>query len=399
MMNVPAATQILIAPQSFKGSLTAEAVGAAIASGVNAGWPWAHAPNMRIVPLADGGEGTVAALVAANPQASSISLTIRGPLPGQQVEAPLGWIPGPIPTAVIEMASAAGLPLIPPDARDPARATTLGVGDLIRAALDRGARRILLGLGGSATNDGGAGMAVALGVCFRDAAGDDLPPGGLALAGLDHIDLGGLDPRLDEVAIIGLCDVTNPLYGAEGATVIYGPQKGATPELVTKLDAALAHYAGILARDTGRDVAAIPGSGAAGGLGAGLLAFGGPQTRLERGAEAILDAIAIDTHLAWADLVMTGEGRLDDQIRYGKVTGVLATRAAARQIPVIAVVGGLGNGYEVAYDLGITAVVIASDGPRSLTDAMTHAHDLIATASERALRLWRALPAMPQQFG
>ena len=384
-------THIIVAPQAFKGSLEAPDVAAAIVAGIMAGWPWQPAPTVEVVPLADGGEGTTRALVAAaGEQGALFPVTVRGPLPGQFVTAQLGWIADD--TAVVEMALAAGLPLVPPAERDPTRTTTAGVGDLIRAALDRGARRILVGLGGSATNDGGTGMAHALGARFLAIDGKEIPPWGGVLSHLDHIDISGLDPRLAQTEIVGVTDVTNPLCGPTGASLVYGPQKGATDEQATMLDAALTHYGRILAHTVGHDVALVPGAGAAGGLGAGLLAFCGPQTRLERGAPLVLAAVDMPARLARAQLVFTGEGRLDGQVAYGKLTGALAQLARTHHVPTIAVVGGVGDGYAVAYELGIAAIVVAADGPRPLPEAMDHAAPLITDAVIRALRLWSAWP-------
>jgi glycerate 2-kinase len=386
---------IIVAPQAFKGSLEAPDVAAAIAAGIRAGWPWATMPTIEIVPLADGGEGTARALVTAvGGRGSLIPVDVRGPLPGQQITAQLGWIEAPDgPTAVVEMAQAAGLPLVPAEERDPTRTTTAGVGDLIRAALDRGARRIMVGLGGSATNDGGAGMAVALGARLLAVDGNEIPPWGGALSLLDHIDLSKLDTRLAQVEVVGLTDVTNPLCGPEGASAVYGPQKGATPEQVKQLDAALTHYARIVTNTVGRDVATVAGAGAAGGLGAGILAFCGPHARLERGAPRVLAAVEMPERLAQTQLVITGEGRLDGQIAYGKITGELAQLARRQQIPVICVAGGLDEGYTAAYDLGVSAIVVASDGPRTLAETIEHAESLITGVVARALRLWQALPA------
>jgi glycerate kinase len=382
--------RILVAPQAFKGSLTAPAVAEAIAAGLRAGWPWPDAPTITIQPLADGGEGTMQALMAAwGATPTIIPIEVAGPLPGQRVMASLGWLGDAAPTALVEMAQAAGLPLVAPDQLDPMRATTYGVGELIRAALDQGAQQIYVGLGGSATNDGGAGMAQALGARLLDAAGNDLPPGGGALAHLAHIDTTNLDPRLRATEVIGFTDVTSPLCGPTGASVIFGPQKGATPDQVRELDAALAHYVAILQRDLGADVANVPGAGAAGGLGAGLLAFAGAP--LTPGAQAILDAVRIDQRLAACDLVITGEGRLDGQIAFGKITGELAVNASVSGVPLICVAGGLAPGYESAYDLGIAAIIVTADGPRPLADAMAHAPELICDAVARAVRLW-AIP-------
>lgn len=288
-------------------------------------------------------------------------------------------------TAVIEMAAASGLPLIAPDRRDPRVTTTRGTGDLIHAALDAGARRLLVGIGGSATNDGGAGMAQALGVRLLDTAGRDLPPGGAALARLDRVDVSGRDPRLVGVEVIVASDVTNPLCGPTGASAVYGPQKGATPEMVEELDAALAHYATVLRRDLGADVAEVPGSGAAGGLGAGLLAFLG--ARLQPGAAMVLEAVGFERHLPGAALVFTAEGRLDDQTAYGKAVAAVAGAARAHGVPVVVLAGGLMPGYESLYAAGVNAVLPIADGPLTLDESMARAADLVASAAERALRL------------
>src|SRR5262249_47958761 len=270
--------KIVAAPQALKGSLDAVPVGEAIARGVAMVFPDAL---VDVVPVADGGEGTVRALVAA---AGGVlrTATVTGPL-GAPVEAEYGILNTEAGhTGVIEMAAASGLPLVPAAQLDPRVATTFGTGELIRAALDEGCRELLIGIGGSATNDGGAGMAQALGAWLLDAAGRELPPGGAALARLDRIDASGLDPRLKDARMRVACDVANPLCGPEGASAIYGPQKGATPAMVVELDVALAHYAAILRRDLGADVSDVPGAGAAGGLGAGLLAF--TQAELVPGA-------------------------------------------------------------------------------------------------------------------
>lgn len=375
--------KILIAPQAFKGSLDAGAAAQATAQGIRLGWR-GDLPEMTLLPLADGGEGTLDVLVQAAGGGSFIR-AVTGPLPGIIASAEIGWLGQD--TAVIEMAQAAGLPLIAPEMRDPLRATTRGVGEMLRIALEAGARRIIVAMGGSATNDGGAGMAQALGARLRDAAGADLP-GGAALADLAAIDITGMDPRLARAEILGLTDVTNPLTGPEGASAVFGPQKGATPEQVALLDAALAHYAAIIARDLGRDVANVAGAGAAGGLGAGLLAF--THARLESGAEAVLRTVGFAERLAGCDLVIIGEGRLDGQSAVGKVTGVAARHAAAAGVPVWCVTGGLAGGFERMYDLGISAIIVASDGPRTVAEAMWHAAPLITGAVARAVRLWQS---------
>lgn len=387
--------RIIAAPQALKGSLDAAGVAAAIARGARAALPGAEVVEL---PVADGGEGTVAALVAAT-AGRILTARVTGPL-GESRTAVLGLL-GARPdngspdngkgadagllTAVIEMAAASGLPLVSPDQRDPRVTTTRGTGDLIRAALDAGARRLLVGIGGSATNDGGVGMAQALGARLLDAAGRDLPPGGAALAALDHIDVSGLDRRVKAVEVIVASDVTNPLCGPQGASAVYGPQKGATPEMVAELDAALAHYAAVVKRDLGADVAEVPGAGAAGGLGAGLLAFLG--ARLQPGAVMVLEAVDFARHLAGAALVITAEGRLDDQTAYGKAVAAVAAAAHAHGVPVVVLAGGLMPGYETLYAHGVDAVLPIPDGPITLEESMARAGELVAGATERALRL------------
>lgn len=375
--------KIVVAPQSLKGSLDAAAVGEAIAAGIRRVLPDAE---ILVVPVADGGEGTVSALVAAT-GGRIIPVDVTGPL-GEPIRAEYGILGGngssPM-TAVLEMASASGLPLVPPERRDPRITTTYGTGELMRAALDAGARRLLIGIGGSATNDGGAGMAQALGYRLLDAEGNDLPPGGAALARLARIDASEHDPRLDAVSIQVASDVSNPLYGPTGASAVYGPQKGATPETVEELDAALAHYAVILQRDLGADVADVPGAGAAGGLGAGLLAF--THAQLVPGARVVFDALDFARRVAGADLIFTAEGRLDSQTAYGKAPGAVAAAARAAGARTIALVGGLLADDAALAALGIDAVVPIPDAPMSLETAMSDAQRLVTAAAARAMRL------------
>ena len=272
------------------------------------------------MPLADGGPGTVEAVVTAAGGRYSHA-RVEGPL-GDPVNARWGRIDDGR-TAIIEMAAASGLLLVPPGRLDPRRASTIGTGELIGAALDAGVSRLLVGVGGSATNDGGAGMATALGARFLDDDGRPIAPGGAALAGLARIDVGGLDPRLAAVEVRVLADVRNPLTGPDGASAVYGPQKGADATTIAELDRALTHFADIVARDVGADILTLPGGGAAGGLGAGLIAFTG--ARIEPGIEAIASAVRLDARLAGADVVLTGEGSLDRQSAFGKtVAGVAA---------------------------------------------------------------------------
>jgi glycerate kinase len=399
--------KIIVAPQALKGSLDAAEVGHAIAAGIHVVLPGAE---VTVVPVADGGEGTVSALVAAT-AGHTLSVRVTGPL-GQPVEAHYGLLgadhvpesqPGAtrsVPdldgrTAVIEMAAASGLPLVPREHRDPRIATTRGTGELIRAALDAGARRLLIGIGGSATNDGGAGMVQALGVHLLDDQGQELLPGGAALARLDQIDLSGLDPRVRETEVIVASDVTNPLCGPLGASAVYGPQKGATPEMVAELDAALAHFAEVIRRDLGTDVAALPGAGAAGGLGAGLIAF--LHARLQRGADMVLQAVGLEQRLEGASLVFTAEGRLDDQTAFGKAPGTVAALAHRHGIPVVVLAGGLGPGYEQLYATGISAVLPLPDGPLPLEESMARAEELVTAAAERAMRLIQIGTALAAQ--
>jgi glycerate kinase len=370
---------VVIAPQSLKGSLTASEAGRAIAQGVLAVSPLAE---IAIVPVADGGEGTVQALVDAT-DGTLLKQSVTGPL-GEPVEAFWGLL-GDGVTAAIEMAASSGLPLVPPECRDPRITTTYGFGELLRAALDRGCRHFIIGLGGSATNDGGAGMAQALGARLLTADGNDIAPGGAALATLAHIDISTLDARLQECSIDVACDVTNPLCGPQGASAVYGPQKGATPELVHLLDRALEHYARVIEHDMHISLASLPGAGAAGGLGAGVIAFLGATLR--PGAQIIIEAVHLADALHEAHLVITAEGRLDAQTAYGKSVGAVAALAKQHHLPVLALAGSVGEQYQEIYDLGIDAIAVIPPGPVSLEYAMEHAAALTTTATERALRL------------
>ena len=376
--------KIVLAPQALKGSLDAAEVGAAMAEGVRIALPDAE---IVMIPVADGGEGTVRALVAAT-GGQLLHTRVTGPL-GEPVEAEWGLLGADTSapnekTAVIEMAAAAGLPLVPPERRDPRVTTTYGVGELIRAALDAGCGRILIGIGGSATNDGGAGMAQALGARLLDAEGNDLPPGGAALANLARIDTSGMDARLTQAEVRVACDVTNPLTGPEGASAVYGPQKGATLEIVGKLDAALGHYAAILKRDFGADVTDVPGAGAAGGLGAGLLAFA--HAELVPGARLVFEALRFDERIRGADLIFTAEGRLDAQTAYGKAVGAVAAAGQRQSVPVVALAGAVAMDDAALRALGLAALPLA-DGPLTLEESMARAADLTRDATLRALRL------------
>lgn len=375
--------RIVIAPDSFKGSLSAREAADAIARGIRGALPDA---DIVAIPMADGGEGTTQALVDAT-GGRLVPARVTGPL-GTPVTASWGMLGDGI-TAAIDMAQAAGLTLAA-DHPDPLGATTYGVGELIRAALDHGARRLIVGLGGSATTDGGAGMAQALGVRLLDGDGADLPRGGAVLARLEHIDTAGLDPRLARTPITLACDVTNPLTGPHGAAAVFGPQKGATPAMVGRLDAALAHYAAVILQDTGRDVATAPGSGAAGGLGASFLAFTGATMR--SGVDLVLNATGFAALAAGADWCITGEGRIDGQTRYGK-TPMGVARAARQASPgcrVIALAGSLGtDAGELAglNDQGFTTILPIQPGAVGLEQALAHAADDLERTAGQVARL------------
>ena len=370
--------RIVIAPNAFKGSLSALDAAQAIAEGVRVATPDAE---LVVLPIADGGDGTVDALVAAA-HGEHRRLRVRGPL-GEPVDASYGVIDRGS-TAVIEMATAAGLVLLPQQKRDPRVTTTYGVGELMQAAYDNGARHFIVGIGGSATNDGGAGMAQALGYHLLDEQGHELAPGGLALKRLARIHVGGVHANWKETDVRVASDVSNPLTGPNGASAVYGPQKGATPEMVTELDAALARLAEVIRRDLGVDVELLPGAGAAGGLGAGLVAFAG--ARLRPGAEMVMEALKLDEKLDSAELVITGEGRLDAQTaRFGKGPAAVARHARNAGIPVIGIAGSLADESELAqlFD-GLMATSVE---PGSLDQAIAQARPLLVGAATRAMRL------------
>jgi glycerate kinase len=357
--------KIVIAPDSFKESLTAMAVANEIEAGFREVFPDAE---YRKLPVADGGEGTVQAMIDAS-GGKRVALQVTGPL-GETVSAFYGLM-GDGQTAVIEMAAASGLELVLPSRRNPLRTTSFGTGQLILNALNAGARRFVLGIGGSATNDGGAGMLQALGGRLLDATGADLGAGGGALNMLDRIDLSGLDARIKDCTFDVACDVNNPLTGPQGASAIFGPQKGATPEMVARLDDNLRHYAQVIARDLGRDVAAVPGAGAGGGIGAAMMVFLGG--RLRPGSEIVTDAVGLDAAVADADLVLTGEGRIDGQTIQGKTPVGVARVAQRHGKPVIAIGGSLGNGAAAVHAHGIDAVFGSVSRPCTVEEALAHA--------------------------
>jgi glycerate kinase len=372
--------KIVIAPDSFKESLSAPDVAAAIARGWQRVFPRAE---ILLRPMADGGEGTVDAVLAAT-GGQRRECTVRGPL-GEPVQAHWGWLGEG--TAVLEMAAASGLHWVPRERRDATITSSYGTGELIRAALDAGARRIILGLGGSATNDGGCGLLQALGVRFLDAHDRELPPGGAALARLARIDIGAMDSRLLQARVEIAADVDNPLCGPRGASHVFGPQKGASPQQVEVLDAALGRYASVVAATLGEDHSQLPGVGAAGGLGFAAKAF--LHASFRPGIELVAELSGLAEAVQGADLVITGEGRLDSQSLHGKAPVGVARIARAAGVPVIALAGSLGEGYQAVYEAGIEAAFSLTSGPQSLEQAMSGAAaELQARACDLA-RLWR----------
>lgn len=369
--------RIVIAPDSFKESASAVQVCNAIERGLRRSLPDAEIVS---VPMADGGEGTVDALVAAT-RGILKAVTVRGPL-GGSVDASFG-MSGDSKNAFIEMAAASGLMLVPADLRDPGVATTFGTGELLRRAIDAGAQHIVMGIGGSATNDGGAGMAQALGYALLDEAGRELGPGGLALSQLAQIDVTNRHPRLQDVDICVAADVDNPLCGPNGASAVYGPQKGASSALIDSLDRALVHFAAVIERDLGISVLNVSGAGAAGGLGAGLLAFAGAQ--MGPGVELVAEACGLAETMSGADLVITGEGRLDSQSLSGKTPVGVARLAKKQGIRVIAFVGTLDVDETELRRAGIDAAYAI--GPLSLAKV------------ERIARVGELLEEASAQFG
>lgn len=371
--------KIIVAPNSFKGSLSAAQAAAAIARGVRQAQPGADVVE---IPVADGGEGTVDALVSAR-KGTYRSVQVEGPL-GDRVQAAYGLIDHGR-TGVVELAAASGLTLIPFDKRDPRRASTYGFGQLLEAVRARKVASIIAGIGGSATNDGGAGMAQALGFRLLDASGRDLPRGGAALARLDRIDASGFDTGWRSIAVKVASDVTNPLIGPQGASHVYGPQKGADEMAVRELDAALARFADVVVRDLGKHVAEVPGAGAAGGAGAGLIAF--LDARLVPGAPLVLDASGFDDALPGARLVITGEGRVDGQTAYGKAPGEVARRAHSAGIPTLLLAGSKGPGWESLSSLGVTSIVtLAQNGDPEGHNLQVLMHDAATELTSAAAR-------------
>lgn len=374
--------RVLIAMDSYKGNLSSLTVAGIVERGIRRVYAGAIVDK---VAVADGGEGTSRALTEYL-RGEYVQVEATGPM-GDRVPAHYGIVRGD--TAIMEMAEASGLSLVPEDMRNPLRATTCGTGEMIVDAMDRGCRKIILGIGGSATNDGGAGMAAALGVRLLDEDGNEIGPGGGALGRLARVDMSGIDPRVADTECIVACDVDNPLCGEKGASRVFGPQKGAVPEMVSVLDSNLKHFAQIIRRDLSMDVADIAGAGAAGGLGAGLIAFCG--AKLQKGIDVVLDAVGIEDRIREADMVITGEGRVDGQTAHGKVPVGVAARAKKYGKPVFAIAGFIGEGAEAVYDHGIDAVMSSMVGPLTLEEAIERSPELIEQAAERLFRIIRAV--------
>ncbi|CAN0566911.1 unnamed protein product [Ectocarpus sp. 12 AP-2014] len=373
---------VLLCPDSFKDSLNAQEAAAAMARGVHSAAPDAH---IHVCPLADGGEGSLDALIAAT-GAERRQLEVQDAL-GRKRQAAWGWLSDQR-TAFIELAEASGLQHLSASERTALHTSTFGVGELLRAALDQGAEKALLLLGGSASNDGGAGMLQALGARLLDQNGKPLPPGGAALSQLASLALDELDPRLAGLALEAAVDVDNPLLGKRGASAVFGPQKGASPQEVEQLDQALCHFADISAQVLGHDYRELPGAGAAGGMGFAARAF--LNATLKPGIEMIMQQADMPSLLAHTDLVITGEGRLDGQSLSGK-TPIGVSRAALQyHKPVIVLAGSLGDGWQACLDEGVTAAFALADGPMTLEEALPRTADLLEARCEGLIRLWLA---------
>jgi len=371
--------KILICPDKFKESLSAANAAQHIFNGIKKVIPGA---DCRIIPLADGGEGTVDALVAAT-NGNKVQAIVSDPLL-RKVNSFYG-ISGDGKTAFIEMAAASGMALLKPEERNPIITTSYGTGELIQKTLEKGCTNIILGIGGSATVDGGVGMAQALGIKFTDESGKDVPPGGGYLGAIRQIDTSGLDARIRNCSITVACDVTNILTGPKGAAYVFGPQKGANPVQVKQLDKNLAHLSALVLEQMHIETVDLPGGGAAGGMGAGIVAFLGGEIR--KGFDVVSELIGLDHLIQWADLVITGEGKMDSQTAYGKTPAGVAEKALHYGKPVIAFTGALGEGVEKLYRSGFTAIIPIADKPMPLEQSMSRAAHLLEQAAERSFRL------------
>ncbi|QYR19596.1 glycerate kinase [Paenibacillus sp. sptzw28] len=372
--------KIVIAPDSFKGSLSAKVAGLAIERGIKRAFPESAT---KVIPMADGGEGTMECLVEAT-AGRYFEVTVKNPI-GRDIRSGFGIL-GDGTTCVIEMAMSSGLYLIASEDRNPLRTTTYGFGQLILAALDQGCRHFILGLGGSATNDGGAGMLQALGIQLLDSEGCPIGLGGGELTSLAEIRTSGLDPRIMESRFIVACDVDNPFIGPNGVSAVFGPQKGASPDMVKQLDLNLKHFADLIERTQGIAIHDHPGTGAAGGLSGGILAFMNGQ--LEAGISIISRLLGLEAEVKDADLVITGEGQVDYQTARGKTPSGVANIARKHHVPVVVLAGSVGEGIESLYEQGISAVVSILNRPMSLEKAMELTGPLLEQAAEQVVRIY-----------
>ena len=374
--------RLIIAPDKFKGSMSAREAAVMIAEGVKTVYPEA---DTIMLPLSDGGEGLVDTLVSGRNGLFQESI-VTGPL-GKKVKARWGLIDQG-KTAVIEMAEASGLALVPEELRNPSLTTTYGTGELIKAALDKNCSRLIIGIGGSATNDGGAGMARALGAVFNDKEGQELREGGAALLNLEQIDISQIDGRIKNAKFIVASDVDNPLTGPQGASFTYGPQKGATPQMAKLLDQALSRFAAVVKKDLGCDLTKVKGAGAAGGLGAGLIAF--LDAELQPGLDLVLNQLKFNSLMHGCSLVITGEGKLDQQSLHGKVPIGVAIRSCKFKVPVLALTGALLADSSELHKAGITAAFAIADGPLSVEESIKRGPELLKRKTEELMYLWKA---------
>lgn len=372
--------KLLFASDSFKGTLSSEQIIRLLTETAEKIFPGCETSG---VPIADGGEGTVDAVIAVT-EGSLRKVKVHGPLM-EETEASYGVFHGD--SAIIEMASASGLPMVPTEKRNPLNTTTYGTGELIKDALDQGYRKLSIAIGGSATNDGGMGAMRALGVRFLDVDGAELSGCGADLEKVAKIDMSGLHPAIAEAEITVMCDVNNPLTGPDGATYTFGKQKGGTPEILDQLEAGMKHYAQMM-RENGMDVEQMAGAGAAGGLGAALCGY--LHASLKSGIETVLDLINFDSLLEGTDLVVTGEGRIDWQSAFGKVPSGIGLRCKNHGVPAVAIVGGMGDGAEKIYEFGVDSIMSTINGAMDIEEALDRAEELYRGAAERTFRLIRA---------
>lgn len=372
--------RFLFASDSFKGTLSSEKIIELLSASANKVFPGCETLG---VPIADGGEGTVDAVITVT-KGEKRQVLVHGPLM-EETESSYGVFHKD--SAIIEMAAASGLPMVPAEKRNPLNTTTYGTGELIRDALDQGYRKISIAIGGSATNDGGMGAMRALGIRFLDKEGNELEGSGSDLAKVADIDVRGLHPAVEEAEFTVMCDVNNPLTGPDGATYTFGKQKGGTPEILDELEAGMKNYAAIIQDKLGKDVDQIPGAGAAGGLGAALCVF--LHATLKSGIETVLDLIDFDGLLEGTDLVVTGEGRIDWQSAFGKVPSGIGQRCRAKHVPAVAVVGGMGTGAEKIYEFGVESIIPTINGAMDIEEALERAEELYSNAAERMFRMLR----------